>query len=320
MTRFCGLQRHAPMLRVPVLALAVAMIQLVLLYASNVPVLVQAGKVLFTPLLTLGALLLLVVAIVAIARGSRSAWFFLAGWVPLLLFTAASNAQVGGDLLEWGWLSNAGLVAGAFEAIVLSLGLADRALILRQDRDEVRALADNDALTDVFNRRAWSERASAALATAGNGPTALLFLDLDYFKSLNDRLGHHSGDRALVAVANVLKAELRPADLLGRYGGEEFVALLGSTSAAQAVDVATRLCRRVHRLDITANGDESMLTVSIGIAIHQPTDSLEALIERADQAMYSAKLNGRNQVSLYQADIIARNPRLHALERRKSES
>jgi len=320
MTRFCGLQRHAPMLRMPVLALAVGMIQLVLLRASNVPLLLQVGKVLFTPLLTLGALLLLVVAIVAIARGSRSAWFFLAGWVPLLLFTAASNAQVKGNLLDWGWLSNAGLVAGAFEAIVLSLGLAHRALILRQDRDEVRALADNDALTDVFNRRAWSERASAALAAAGNGPTALLFLDLDYFKSLNDRLGHHSGDRALVAVADVLKTELRPADLLGRYGGEEFVALLGSTTAAQAVDVATRLCRRVHRLDITANGDESMLTVSIGIAIHQPTDSLEALIERADQAMYSAKLNGRNQVSLYQADVVARNPRLRALERRKSES
>ena len=320
MARFCGLQRHAPMLRVPVLALAVGMSQLVLLRASNIPLLLQVEKVLFTPLLTIGALLLLVVAVVAVARGSRSAWFFLAGWVPLLLFTAASNAQVKGNLLDWGWLSDAGLVAGAFEAIVLSLGLADRALILRQDRDEVRALADNDALTDVFNRRAWSERASAALAAAGKGPTALLFLDLDYFKALNDRLGHHSGDRALVAVAEVLKAELRPADLPGRYGGEEFVALLSSTTAAQAVDVATRLCRRVHRLDVAASGDEPTLTVSIGIAIHQPSDSLEALVERADQAMYSAKLNGRNQVSLYQADIVAKNPRLRALERRKSES
>lgn len=318
-TRFCGLRRHAPMLRMPVLAIAVVMSQLVLMRASNIPVLIQVVRVLFTPLLTLGTLLLLVVAIAAVVRGSRSAWFFLAGWVPLLLLTAASNAQINGNLADWGWLSNAGLATGAFEAIVLSLGLADRALLLRQDRDEVRALADNDALTDVFNRRAWSERASAAIASTGKGPAALLFLDLDYFKALNDRLGHHSGDRALIAVADVLKAELRPTDLLGRYGGEEFVALLDSATTEQAIDVATRLCRRVHRLDIVANGDDAMITVSIGIAIHKPADTLEALVERADQAMYSAKLNGRNQVFLYRADSVVKGPRMRALERRKSE-
>ncbi len=318
--RFCGLQRHAPMLRMPVLALAVVMSQLVLMRASDIPVLLQVVQVLFTPLLTLGTLLLLVVAVVAVARGSRSAWFFLAGWVPLLLLTAASNAQVNGHLTDWGWLSNAGLVAGAFEAIVLSLGLADRALILRQDRDEVRVLADNDALTDVFNRRAWSERASLALAIKDRGPAALLFLDLDYFKALNDRLGHHSGDRALIAVADVLRAELRPADLLGRFGGEEFVALLDPATPAQAVDVATRLCRRVHRLDIVASADQAMLTVSIGIAIHQAGDTLEVLVERADQAMYSAKLNGRNQVFLYRSDSVVKGPRLRVLERRKSET
>ncbi|HUH31849.1 MAG TPA: diguanylate cyclase [Rhodanobacter sp.] len=319
-TRFCGLQRHAPMWRVPVLALAVGMSQLVLLRASNVPLLLQVERALFTPLLTLGALLLLVVAIVAVVRGSRSAWFFLAGWVPLLLLTAAANAQARGNLLDLGWLADAKLVAGAFEAIVLSLGLADRALSMRQDRDEVRALADNDALTGVFNRRAWNERAGAALATLDKGPTALLFLDLDYFKALNDRLGHHSGDRALIAVAKTLKAELRPADLLGRYGGEEFVALLAATTTAQAIDVAMRLCRRVHRLDIAAGGDGTMLTASIGIAIHQPSDSLEALVERADQAMYSAKLNGRNQVVLYQARTPAKSPHLRALERRQGEN
>ncbi len=320
MTRFCGLQRYAPLLRVPVLALAVGMIQLVLMRVSHIPLLLEVENTLLTPLLTLGALLLLVAAIVAVARGSRPAWFFLVGWVPLLLFTAASNAQLNGGLLGWDWLSDAGLVAGAFEAIVLSLGLADRALTLRQDRDEVRALADHDALTDVFNRRAWSERASVALAANAKQPLALLFLDLDYFKALNDRLGHHSGDRALIAVAKALKAELRPADLLGRYGGEEFVALLDATTAAQAVDVATRLCRRVHRLDIAASGDEFMLTVSIGIAMHDDADSLEALVERADQAMYSAKINGRNQVFLYQASKATQGSRLHMVERRNHDT
>ncbi len=320
MTRFCGLRRYAPLLRWPVLALAVGMTQLVLLRASNIPLLVAVQDVLFIPLLTLGALLLFATALMAVARGSRPAWFFLIGWVPLLALIVAGSMQAKGSLLDWTWLNNAGLLVGAFEAIVLSVGLGDRALSLQQDRDEVRLLADHDALTDVLNRRAWSERASAALAIRGQQPLALLFLDLDHFKALNDRLGHQSGDRALVAVANALKAELRPADLLGRYGGEEFVALLDATTAVQAVDVAVRLCRRVHRLDIAANADESLLTVSIGIAMYDGTSSLGALVERADQAMYSAKLNGRNQVFLHQANAARPSPHVHLVERRNNDN
>ncbi|MES1153356.1 MAG: GGDEF domain-containing protein, partial [Rhodanobacter sp.] len=114
---------------------------------------------------------------------------------------------------------------------MLSLGLADRALRLRLDRDVVRGLADYDALTEVLNRRAWGERAGAAMAGDPTRSMALLFLDLDHFKLLNDRQGHNTGDRALVAVARALVAELRPSDLLGRYGGEEFVALLDATMA-----------------------------------------------------------------------------------------
>ncbi len=319
MARFCQLQRHLPLLRIPVLALAVGMIQLVLLRASQVPVLLDVEKVLFTPMLTLGALLLLFTSVVAAMRGSRPAWYFLAGWVPLVLLTAASNIQFSGGLVGWVWLNDASLAVGAFEAIVLSIGLSDRALTLRQDRDEVRALADHDALTDVYNRRAWSERASALLAATPARPLALLFLDLDHFKALNDRLGHHSGDRALIAVAKALATELRPQDLLGRYGGEEFVVLLDATHAVQALDVATRLCRRVHRLEIPANGESSMLTVSIGIAMHREGDTLESLIERADQAMYSAKLNGRNQVCVHQL-ATSRERSMHLVDRRSRDT
>ena len=267
---------------------------------------------LFSPLLTLGALLLPLAAIVAAVRGSRPAWFFLAGLAPLLLLTAAGNAQFDGNLEDWTWLGDASLAAGALEAIVLSAGVADHALSLRQDRDEVRALADHDALTDIFNRRAWSERAGAALAASSTRPMALLFLDLDHFKALNDHLGHHSGDRALTAVAEALVTELRPQDLLGRYGGEEFVVLLDATALSQAIQVATRLCRRVHRLEIPVNNEATLLTVSIGVAMRQPLDSLEALIERADQAMYAAKINGRNQVCVHQSGAMRRAPYLPA--------
>ena len=299
MTRFCELRRYASLLRVPIVALAVGMIQLVLMRCSHIAILIDVAQVLLNPLLMIGAMLLLIAAIVAAARGSRQAWFFLAGWTPLLLLTAMTSAQVNGALPELDWLNDASLAGGAFEALVLSLGLADRALRLRHDRDTVRVLADHDSLTNVLNRRAWSERASTLLASTPPRPTALLFLDLDHFKLLNDYQGHNTGDRALVAVAKALSAELRPADLLGRYGGEEFIALLDGTVAEQAMQVATRLCRRVHRLEIPVSESSQLLSISIGIAIRQDGDDVESLLERADQAMYDAKLNGRNRVCLY---------------------
>ena len=300
MMRFCDLRRHAPLLRVPVVALAVGMGLLVVMRGSHITMLSDLAQLLLNPLLIIGAALLLTSAIVAAWRGSRQAWFFLIGWTPLLLLTAMTSAQASGALPELDWLNDASLAGGGFEALVLSLGLADRALRLRLDRDKVQVLANMDPLTNVFNRRAWTERAKVTLSSAAPQPVALLFLDLDHFKLLNDHYGHSAGDRALVEVAKALSAELRPTDTLGRYGGEEFVAILDGANEAHAVQVATRLCRRVHRLEIMAN-EKMMLTISIGVALRRGGDDVESLVERADQAMYTAKLSGRNQVFLYQA-------------------
>jgi diguanylate cyclase (GGDEF)-like protein len=297
-TRFCELQRFAPVLRAPVLALAIGMPLLVLMRSSSIGMLVDVAQALVDPLLILGALLMLLTATVAAAHGSRHAWFFLIGWTPLLALTALSTAQLSGALPDMGWISDASVVAGAFEAIVLSIGLGDRALTMRRDRDMVRALADNDSLTGVLNRRAWNEAAEAMLEGSAGRPVALLFLDLDRFKLLNDRQGHRAGDRALIEVAEALRAELRPSDLLGRFGGEEFIAMLDGVVEEQAMQVATRLCRRVHRLEIPVS-DEFMLSVSIGVAMRTFSDTVETMIERADQAMYQAKVNGRNQARLY---------------------
>jgi diguanylate cyclase (GGDEF)-like protein len=162
----------------------------------------------------------------------------------------------------------------------------------------VQELADNDALTKVLNRRAWAAGVYKVLASGTDQPVALLFLDLDHFKLLNDRQGHAAGDRALIAVADALRHELRPHDLLGRYGGEEFVAMLYGIEQGQAMLVATRLCRRVHRLDIPVNTDGLVLSASIGIAMRAPDDTVESLVERADHAMYRAKLSGRNRARL----------------------
>jgi diguanylate cyclase (GGDEF)-like protein len=323
MMRFCELQRYAPLLRVPIMALAIGMLQLMLMRCSHIPLLIEVAQMLLNPLLMIGVALLLIAAIVAAARGSRTACFFLAGWTPLLVLTAMTSAQTNGAFAELDWLNDASLAGGAFQALLLSMGLADRALTLRHDRDVVRLLADHDALTNVLNRRAWNERACAVLAAGPPRPIAMLFLDLDHFKLLNDRQGHNTGDRALVAVAKALANELRPSDLLCRYGGEEFVALLDITAADQAIQVATRLCRRVHRLEISVNDESLMLSISIGVAMHKDGDNVESLVERADQAMYSAKLNGRNQVVLYEAataPTMPNPPRMHVVEKRRKDS
>jgi diguanylate cyclase (GGDEF)-like protein len=301
-SRFCDLNRYAPVLRAPVVGLGIAMPLIVLLRCSQVPELMDMAKALVNPVLILGAILLLFTALITAVRGSRQAWFFLLGWTPLLVLTAMTSAQVTGALPTLDWLNDASIAMGAFEAIVLSLGLADRALTMRRDRDNVRVLADRDALTNLLNRRAWTEAANRMLndAMEQNQPIALLFLDLDHFKVLNDRQGHMAGDRALVSVSEVLSSELRPSDLLGRYGGEEFVAMLYGVNQEQSIHVATRLCRRVHRLDIPVDQNDLVLSVSIGLAMRSLGDTLESLIERADQAMYYVKLNGRNHVHAFE--------------------
>jgi diguanylate cyclase (GGDEF)-like protein len=296
MLRFTKINDYVPLLRVPVLAFAVGMPILIVLRATGLDLLVDTARMLLQPFVLLGALLLLLAGAIAAARGSRYAWFFLVGWTPLLILTALCGAQQQGMLADAPWLPDAAIAVGAFEAIVLSIGLSDRALTIRHDRDRARQLADADPLTGVLNRRAWTEAALGRLEEGLARPIALLFLDLDHFKTLNDRNGHAAGDRALVAVAAALRDELRPSDLLGRFGGEEFVALLQGVDKENAVQVATRLCRRIHRLDVHVSPQGELLTVSIGVAMRTPADTLQSLTERADAAMYAAKLAGRNQV------------------------
>ncbi len=294
MVRFCDLRRYAPWLRRLMLAMALMVALVAGLDLTPYPAVRDLVHVLFNPLLALSAGLMVVTSSIALLRGSRAAMFFLFGWLPLLVLTALTSAQVGGALPDVDWLNQASLAAGAIEALVLAVGLADRTLNLRRDHNLARELADKDPLTGIFNRRGWIDAAEKSLA---DGRThTLLFMDLDHFKTLNDQLGHVAGDYALASVAQNLKTELRPQDLIGRFGGEEFVALLHATDRDKARLVAERLCRRLHRMEIPLDREDHFLTISIGMATRRPHDSLSSLVERADTAMYMAKSQGRNRV------------------------
>ncbi len=237
--------------------------------------------------------------ILATGRHGRQARFFLVAWLPQVLFTVVRLSQVLLALDLPRWLEYGMPATMAFCSVVVTIGLADLSLRARRERDMAHHLADHDALTGVLNRRALVKRLhdAAALARLQHQPLALIFLDMDHFKSVNDRFGHQTGDACLRAVAETIGDELRPSDSLGRYGGEEFVAMLPGTTQENAMAVAERIRHSIEVLQVHARGNTLQTTVSMGVASLLGTaDSVDDLIARADDALYRAKTQGRNCV------------------------
>ncbi|MDY0108028.1 MAG: GGDEF domain-containing protein [Giesbergeria sp.] len=210
--------------------------------------------------------------------------------VLLLRFSSILAGRGGNDLLEPSIYQT--LYIGAYVLTVLMLSIG--AVLMATDRltTELEHLATHDSLTRTLNRRALLERFADELARSqrtGRGP-AIMMLDLDHFKAVNDTLGHQHGDAVLVHFAQRAQAVLRRADRLGRYGGEEFLVLLPETDSIAARSVA----QRVHAA--AASGHALDCQLSIGVTTWQgPRDTLDAMLARADKALYRAKEQGRNQ-------------------------
>jgi diguanylate cyclase (GGDEF)-like protein len=247
------------------------------------------------------AVFTLVVAFLAWRRGIRSAGWFLIAWGLLEAATIATAVQLlMADAVNAERLLYFGLPLSMVTAAVLvALGVADRLRDQRIALTEAERRAQTDALTGVLNRRSLIERLEAACsrARARDLPIALLFIDLDHFKTINDTRGHAAGDACLRAIVNPIQAELRQSDVIGRYGGEEFVVILSSADTAAARPIAERILERVAGIRVDGFGDPIALTCSIGVA---GSDHLgvwgEELIARADAAVYAAKNAGRNRV------------------------
>lgn len=174
-------------------------------------------------------------------------------------------------------------------------------LCFERIRAELHRAATTDALTGLPNRRTITERASVllALAHAGQQPFSVAVIDVDYFKAINDQHGHDIGDLVLQAVAASLRAHCRGEEVVGRQGGEEFVALLPEADAAGAHRAAERLRTAVADQSVAVGPDTSLqVTVSIGIATGTSNSlpDFDTLLKRADMALYDAKANGRNRV------------------------
>jgi len=225
---------------------------------------------------------------------------------PVLLAVALLTASLFLIRVEYLW--------GCAGILIAVLGIGVRTTLiqvhqiehreaLRREASVLQTIAWTDALTGVPNRHFFTE----ALARAWRGERrpgrqAILMVDIDYFKLLNDRYGHPVGDGCLRDVARALQSALmRPDDVLARYGGEEFIVLLHDISAAGAQAVAERLRAAVQNLRIeNAGSAERVVTISIGVASAELTDEATAarVVEDADRALYAAKCAGRNQVKL----------------------
>lgn len=202
----------------------------------------------------------------------------------------------------WASLTGSRLEFGGINSVFISImDITDRKRI----QQELERLATTDPLTGVFNRRSFFDTAYKEVrrAVRYSQPLAILMLDIDNFKAVNDNYGHQFGDTVLRRFAELVKSSLREEDLLGRVGGEEFCALLVSSQERGAYLVAERIRKRWMEEVFELQGSQVSFSVSIGIAIMlDETESMEDIMERADVGLYTAKRSGRNCVIVHNGD------------------
>lgn len=203
------------------------------------------------------------------------------------------------DLLSSDSWQTLSYIQGLAGLLLSTLGF----LLMREEHAEylLKQMAMQDVLTGIANRRSILAMLEHALAMAARQrePLTVAMLDIDRFKRINDRFGHLVGDAALCAVVDALRDRLRNQDMLGRYGGEEFLLILPRTDALGGLTLAEALRAQVARAPLNCEGVSLPITVSIGVHTRIPVDptrELHEMIQAADQGLYQAKQNGRNQI------------------------
>jgi two-component system cell cycle response regulator len=183
---------------------------------------------------------------------------------------------------------------------------------LKDARDHLTRLVSTDALTDLHSRRSWFERGGAEFSRFQryNRPFSVLVIDLDFFKRVNDTFGHDAGDLLLRSFADMLRAECRHSDVVGRLGGEEFALVVPETTLAEAEGIAERIREACHRLVVAVDAGEVRCTCSIGVTeTSADDDGIERTLQRADAALYDAKRNGRDcwKSQKYESETVTSN-------------
>ncbi len=175
--------------------------------------------------------------------------------------------------------------------------------LMQNEIRELNNLVSTDTLTGLFNYRHFTNSLDQELERSQRTgqPTALIMLDLDHFKSVNDTYGHDAGNKVLVSTAAILRASIRRLDIPCRYGGEEFAIILPATGLLTSIQVAERIRAAIADNDVMLDNSQTLhVTASLGVAVLQQPfqEQAEALIRRTDEQLYNAKQSGRNRISV----------------------
>jgi diguanylate cyclase (GGDEF)-like protein len=230
----------------------------------------------------------------------------LSGYVPYapLLIQADKSGMFGSTFWFWS------MIFFLLPYMVLLVVMFDVLVTTLKTREaEVRYLSEHDPLTGLYNRRSFNQKVEKMLMNSltHQQQLSILLLDLDHFKNINDTYGHLSGDHVLVEAADILREVVRHDDLIGRFGGEEFVVVLAHSSAQDAERVAERI--RLHLMALDVQDDHGRTIVvrgSLGFICETigAQSSWVDLIHKADQALYRAKQSGRNRVVQYSEAVL----------------
>jgi diguanylate cyclase (GGDEF)-like protein len=195
----------------------------------------------------------------------------------------------------------------SFEALLFTIAIAFILLAMAKERTELRhkTAALVDSLTGLANRRAFLETSTENAKRWPSKPCAVLLIDLDHFKSINDRFGHAIGDRVLQVFGETATAAIGPSDLVGRLGGEEFAIVLHNAAHEKALVMAESLRLAFSEATTTVDGRPVNATISIGMVLSDSgAIDIASLLAQADQALYCAKERGRNRTEIASLDLV----------------
>ena len=289
-------------------------------------------------------ILIFMVAARALQLGHTPARYFLIGWGLFLIGVVVTGLHVLGFPPHQYAASYAMQIGSLFQIVFVSLALVHQVTLKRREYDariratqdelnslnesleqqvydrtieletrnqELTELAVRDGLTGLYNHSTAIELLKQVVEHGKRYefPTAVMMLDIDKFKAINDTFGHPAGDKVILAVSNMLSDEVRSADVVGRYGGDEFLVVLSHADVSSAREYGERLLERIRNIDVVEIGSYK-ITASLGISIlnsnvEEPTAG--KLIQRADQAMYKSKQDGRDRLTIANLSLIAAN-------------
>ena len=296
--RFLNLQLHFPRIRKAVIGFCATfgiLLGAAILAGSQTVALLASFSFAF-----LFSGLMLFLGVISVRAGQKPAKYFLIAALAAMVGAMLTTLSTWGFIPHNTWTFRAVEIGMLADATLLALALAYQLRMGQEERIVAERLAQQDPLTGLNNRRAFYDKTSPLWSQAIRHahPSAVMLLDLDLFKEINDAHGHAHGDDVLKALANILKQSVRQGDILARWGGEEFIVFLPETSKQEAMALAERLRAAIAGVRIPHETGDTAVTASFGIAqLESRHITLDALIAAADECLYQSKQNGRNRVT-----------------------